>query len=328
MANTSDYVTIYNEAATNDNVGKPVFLLRPLITDDITATLDNVAYMDAIMRDGVLQSHSLSISGGEGKTHYFISGNYFDQEGIIKSSDYKRISSRINIDSEVKPWLKTGVNINISKATTNLIGSSGDGAGGNGGSVIRYAFFRTPAIPIYSDATGDYTDKPSDNYNGDNLYTNLFGDGYSPVGMLAYNNNELISNRLFGKFFIDVTPFKDFKFTSNVGVDFASANQRRFDRNWGTLNRINNPNTLTITDGRFQILTFSNFATYSKLFNKHNFNFLLGTEAIKTENYDVVVSEKNFPDQSSNLVYLGNGLGVTTSNESKTGSALLSFFGK
>lgn len=328
MANTNDYVTIYNEAATNDNVGKPVFLLRPLITDDITPTLANVDYMDAIMRDGVLQSHSLSISGGEGKTRYFISGNYFDQEGIIKSSDYKRISSRINIDSEVKPWLRTGVNINISKATTNLIGSSGDGAGGNGGSVIRYALFRTPAIPIFSDATGDYTDKPSDNYGGDNLYTNLFGDGYSPVGMLAYNNNELISNRLFGKFFIDITPFKDFKFTSNIGVDFASTNQRRFDRNWGTLNRINNPNTLTVTDGRFQILTFSNFATYSKVFNKHNFTFLLGTEAIKTQNYDVVTSQKNFPDQSSNLVYLGNGLGQTTAGESQTGSALLSYFGK
>ena len=103
--------------------------------------------------------------------------------------------------------------------------------------------------------TGDFvfTDKPE--------RFDLLGDGYSPVGMLAYNNNKQISNRLFGKFFVEIAPFKDLKFTSNMGVDFTSGNQRRFDRNWGTGNRINNPNQLTVVDGRFQTLTFSNFAS-------------------------------------------------------------------
>ncbi|HMG92671.1 MAG TPA: TonB-dependent receptor [Chryseolinea sp.] len=327
MADTDEYVSIYNEAATGDNLGKDPILFRPLITEDIKATLPNVSHLDEIFREGVLQSHSLSISGGEGKTRYFISGNYFDQEGIITGSDYNRISSRVNVETEVKTWLRTGVNLNISKATTNIIGSSGDGAGGNGGSVIRYAFFRTPAIPVYT-ATGEFTDKPSDNYDGDNLYTNLFGDGYSAAGMLAYNNNKLISNRLFGKFFIELTPFKGFKFTSNVGVDFSSANQRRFDRNWGTLNRINNPNTLSIGDNRNHTLTFSNFATYAKSFGSHNFNFLLGTESVKAERYEVLASEKNFPDQTEALAYLGNGLGQKATDENQSGNALLSFFGK
>lgn len=319
MTNTEDYVSIYNEAATNDNVGKPSFLQRPLITEAMKSSFPDVDQLDAILQDGVLQTHTISVSGGEGKTHYFLSGNYFDQEGIIKSSKYNRVSSRINIDSEVNSWLKTGVNLNLTKSTTNLIGSSGDGAGGNGGSVIRYAFFRTPAIPVY-DANGDFVDKP-DQFN-------LLGDGYNPVGMLAYNNNEKISNRLFGKFFVELTPFKNFKFTSNLGVDFTSANQRRFDRNWGTGGRINNPNTLTGIDGRFQTITYSNFATYTKSFDQHNFTFLLGTEAIKSEAYEINSSEKNFPDQSPDLVFLGNGLGQKVTNESKAGNALLSYFGK
>jgi len=319
MTNTDDYVKIFNEAATNDNLNKNPLLYRSLITEDIQATLPNVNYVDEILQDGILQSHSISISGGGAKTRYFLSGNYFDQQGIIKSSSYNRISGRMNIDTDVNKWLTTGVNLNITKTATNLIGSSGDGAGGNGGSVIRYAFFRTPAIPVY-DANGEYTDKP-DRFD-------LFGDGYSPVGMLAYNNNERISNRLFGKFFIDITPFKDFKFTSNMGVDFTSANQRRFDRNWGTGNRINNPNQLSVTDGRFQTLTFSNFATYIKSFDDHHFNFLLGTEAIKVSSYEVNASEKNFPDQDTNLVYLGNGLGQKISRESQAGNSLLSYFGK
>ena len=319
MATTDEYVNIYNEAANGDNANKNPLLFRPLITDDIKATLPNVNYIDAILRKGIIQSHSVSVSGGEGKTRYFVSGNYFDQQGIIKGSDYNRISSRINIDTEVKSCLRTGVNINITKATTDLIGSSGDGAGGNGGSVIRYAFFRTPAIPIY-DATGGFTDKP-DRYD-------LFGDGYNPVGMLAYNNNKKISNRLFGKFFVELTPFKGFKFTSNVGVDFASTNQRRFDRNWGTGGRINGINQLSVSDTRNQTLTLSNFATYVKSFDKHSFTFLGGMEAIKSQNYVVNASEKDFADQTADLTYLGNGRGQKSVQENKIGSALLSYFGK
>ncbi len=319
MANTDQYVSIYNEAAVNDNAGKNPLLFRPLITEAIKAGLPNVNWVDAIMREGVIQSHSLSISGGEGKTRYFISGNYFDQQGIIKSSDYNRISARVNVDTEVKKWLRTGINLNLTKAATNLIGSSGDGAGGNGGSVIRYAFFRTPAIPIYQD-NGDFTDKP-DRYD-------LFGDGYNPVGMLAYNNNKLISNRVFGKYFVELSLFEGFKFTSNVGIDITNSNQRRFDRNWGTGGRINGINQLTVTDAQNTSLTFSNYATYVKSFDKHHFTFLLGTESIKIKNYAFNATEKAYPDQTNDLVYLGNGVGQRTTNESKAGNSLLSFFGK
>lgn len=319
MTNTDDYVTIYNEAAVTDNAIKPPFLQRPLITDEIRATLSDVDYIDEILQDGILQSHNISFSGSDGKTRYFISGNYFDQEGIIRSSQYNRLSSRVNIDTEVKKWLTAGVNLNITKETTDLIGSSGDGAGGNGGSVIRYAFFRTPGIPVY-DTNGEFTDKPE-------LF-NLLGDGYNPVGMLAYNENERITNRLFGKFFVDISPIRNLKVTSNLGIDFASANQRRFDRNWGTGNRINNPNQLSVRDGRFQTLTFSNFATYTKTVEDHNFIVLLGTEAIKVTGYEVTASEKDFPDQAANLVYLGNGLGEKATHESTSGNALLSYFGR
>lgn len=320
MANTAQYTEIYNEAANNDNATKtnPLFF-RKLITDDIAATLPDVNYVDEIMQNAVLQTHSISVSGGDDKTRYFVSGNYFGQEGIIQSSDYTRITGRVNVDSQIKKWLKAGVNLNVSKATTNLIGSSGDGAGGNGGSVIRYAFFRTPAIPIYDDQ-GNFTDLP-ERYD-------LFGDGYNPVGMLAYNNNKLISNRLFGKFFVVIEPVEGLKLTSNVGMDFVSQNQRRFDRTWGTNNRINNVNRLDVTDGRVQTIMLSNFLTYTKNFNDHHFTFLLGTESIKAENYSLNTSQKNFPDQESNLVYLGKGLGLIESAESKTGNALASFFAK
>lgn len=319
MANTAEYTSIYNESANADNSGKSALFQRPLITEAMQASFADVDQVDAIMQDGVLQTHTLSISGGEGKTRYFISGNYFGQDGIIKNSDYTRISGRVNIDTQVKKWLKTGINMNLSKATTDMVGSSGDGAGGNGGSVVRYAFFRTPAIPVYDDQ-GQFTDLSS-NYR-------VLGDGYNPVGMLAYNSNKQLTNRLFGKFFVEIEPVKGLKLTSNVGVDFSGQNLRRFDRTWGTADRINNINRLQVADSRFQTVTFSNFLTYTHTSGDHHLTFVLGTEAIKAQNYTTSGSQKDFPDQDPNLTYMGNGLGLTETSESKSGNSLLSYFGK
>lgn len=321
MANTRQYVDIYNEATATDNLTapSPVFT-RPLITEAMANEFADVNQVDAILQKGMIQTHTLSLSGGNDKTRFFVSGNYFDQEGIIKSSSYNRLTGRINVESQVKEWLKTGVNLNLSKSKTNLIGSSGDGAGGNGGSVIRYAFFRTPTIPI-RDENGEFVDLPD--------YPQQQGDGYNPVGMLAYNQNELNQDRVFGKFFVEMDLMKGLKLVSNVGVDITNENQRRFDRTWGTNNRINNVNRLLVIDNRFQTLTFSNFLTYShKLGEKHTLSYLLGTEAIKRQAYYFNGSQRDFADQERQFVYLGQGRGLMDNSEARTGNALASFFAK
>lgn len=319
MANTKEYVKIYNEAANNDNVGKSGIFLRPLITEAMAADFDNVDYIKEIMQDAVIQSHSITASGSTGKTNYLLSVSYFDQEGIIKSSAYNRLTGRANIETEVKPWLTTGMNLNMSRSNRDFIPSSGDGAGGNGGSVIRYAFFRTPAIPVY-DANGDFTDKPD-------LYRFL-GDGYSPVGMLAYNQNHRVSDQLFGKFYTRITPMTGLTWTTNFGFDINHQNQRRFDRNWGTANRINNPNRLTISQANGKTFTINSVLTYTKSFGKNNFVFTLGGESIRNNLYGVAATDNSFPDQKKSLVYLGNGQGIKTSTESETSNSLLSLFGK
>ncbi len=320
MASTSQYASIYNQAANADNPDFPSFLQRPLISSQLESTLPNVNQVKAIMQPNAsLQTHSLTFSGGEGKTKYLVAGSYYKQAGIIKASDYSRLTGRINVESEVKKWLKTGINLNLSGATTDLVGDSGDGAGGNGGSVVRYAYFRSPAIPIY-DSSGNFTDKP-DRYD-------LFGDGYNPVGMLAHNQNKKITDRLFGRYYVTIKPIEGLTITSNIGVDFTNQNQRRFDYNWGTGLRVNNPNRLTVIEDRNRTITFSNFANYTKSFGLHNFTALIGTEAIKTQLYEVVGSDTQFANQNPTLTYLGNGLGIKSLSETNQGNALLSFFGK
>ena len=84
------------------------------------------------------------------KRNIFISGILFNQDGIILNSWYKRYALHSKLNMQLSDKFNMGININFSYSDKNAIGSSGDGFGGNGGSVVRYALFRTPPIPIYN----------------------------------------------------------------------------------------------------------------------------------------------------------------------------------
>jgi len=320
MANRDEYVNVYNQAASNDNafVTDDLFK-RELISKSFADTLPDVNYLNRLFRKAAIQSYGLTASGGSDKTQYLMSVTYFGQQGIIQGSDYDRVTGRINLRTEVKKWFTTGVNLNIARAHTSLIGSSGDGAGGNGGSVVRYAYFRTPAIPVY-DKSGNYVDLPS--------RPDFFGDGYNPIGLANYFNNKKTTDRYFGRLFSILTFAPNLTLTSNLGFDSEHNLQRRFDRNWGTNDRINNPNRLTITNSNTIAWTMNHVLQYNKKIGDHSFSGLVGVEAIRTQGYAANASGMNFPDQNPNLTYLGNGQRTPTVSESKYAFTLLSFFSK
>lgn len=321
MANKEQYVKIYNEAAANDNafIDNPR-LQRKYIEPDFAAGLPDINHLDGIFRNGLIQNQNLMVSGGDDRLTYMISANYFSQEGIIIGSDYDRKSGKVSLTSKISDAIKIGTNINMLQSNNDIIGSSGDGYGGNGGSVVRYALFRTPGIAI-RDQNGEFVDLPE--------RQDLLGDGYNPVGLATYAENNIKQNRLFGDVFMQVQLMPVLSFTSTFGGDIISLQHRRFDRNWGTNNRINNPNRLTIEDGLSKTWTWSNVFSYNTIWNKnHDFSALVGTEAIKGNGYLHSSTQQDFPDQSSILVFLGNGLGNTMVNENRWGYALMSVFGK
>ena len=320
MLNTPEYVELYNEAVDNDNKDiTNATLKRKPITPDIPVA--NTDWMKAIFQDAQIQSHQLSITGGNEKTLFYISGNYFKQEGIILNSWYERYSLRSKLNIDVTDKLSIANNINISYSDRNIIGSSGDGYGGNGGSVVRYALFRTPAIPIY-DQPGVYSDLPQ--------YPNFFGDGYNPVALAMKTDNKEKQYRVFGDLYAEYKISKTLKFKSDVGVDVIMTKDKRFDENYGTNLRINSPNRLLVSSGTNTNLIWNNTLRYTKTFHgNHNVNFIAGTEAISNKNSSHGGTDRNFPDQINNLRFLGNGLNITsrTAFESEQQWALFSLFG-
>ena len=320
MVNTAQYVNIYNAAANNDNPYLPSFVQRPLISDAYAATLPDVNHLKEIFRVAPTETYDLSFSGGNEKTNYNISGSYFIQVGIIYNSGFNRATARANVNSAIKDWLTVNGNLNVYRTSTDIIASNGDGWGGNGSNPVRYAFFRTPAIATY-DNTGNFVDLPE--------HPELFGDGYNPLGVAINTHNLKLDNGYNLKFNSIIKLSGNLSFITNAGLDFNTSNTRRFNENWGTNLRINNPNSLDVDNNYTSTWTVNNVLSYNKTFGQnHNISITAGEESINSTSYDESSSVMNLPDQNLNVVYLSNGLGIRTSSEAKAGYALQSFFGR
>ena len=320
MLNANEYVELYNEAVANDNVDITNATLK---RKPIPAGIDmaNTDWLSAIFQNGVMQSHQLSVTGGNDKTLYYISGNYFKQDGIILNSWYERYSMKSKLNIDLTDKLSIANNINISYSNKNIVGSSGDGYGGNGGSVVRYALFRTPAIPVFND-DGSYSDLP--------LYPNYFGDGYNPVALAVKADNKEKQYRVFGDFYLEYKITKDLKFKTDAGMDVIVTDDKRFDENYGTNLRVNSPSRLSVSTNTNINFIWNNTLRYSKVFNGvHSINAIAGTEAISNKNTIHGGSDHNFPEQIPSLRYLGNGLNITSQNvfEGEQRWALFSLFG-
>ncbi|GAP72716.1 TonB-dependent receptor [Candidatus Symbiothrix dinenymphae] len=194
----------------------------------ITAT----DWQDAVLRTGSTQTHELSVSGGDDKTRYLLSGKYTDQQGIIINSGFERFSGRINLDKELSSNLSVGITASADRSTQDALTtmSSGDSKG-NGTPLAAgitnsmvYALFMPPVLPIH-DATGNYN-----YYNPFELNQNLnySGRAVNPVSDLENSIGQTLSTSLLGNFYAKYKiPYIDglaVKFSAGTNVNYITQN--------------------------------------------------------------------------------------------------------
>jgi len=121
--------------------------------EDPASLGEGTDWQNLIYRTAAIQSHQLTVSGGDVKTHFSLSGNYFDQQGIIIGSDFKRYSLRLNFDHQVSNLLKLGANIFTVYAIDNRIqtGSSSIDAGAVSTSIVGAALGAPPNLEPFRD---------------------------------------------------------------------------------------------------------------------------------------------------------------------------------
>jgi TonB-linked SusC/RagA family outer membrane protein len=168
--------------------------------------------VNAITQPGSLQQHNISISGGTAKTKYYASGNFLDQDGVIKTSNYKKYSGRFNLDQMVGNKFNIGINVTGSREESDnpAIGTSEFQNAG----IILSAIYQPPTVPLVA-ADGSYPLNPD--------YPNV----PNPVSFLTTTDNTVL-NRLMTNVFAEWEIIKDLKAKANFSYDQSSSKRNTY----------------------------------------------------------------------------------------------------
>lgn len=171
-------------------------------------------WQDLIFRTAPIQSHQISVLGGNDKTVFNVSANYFRQDGIVIGSDFTRGSIRLNLDNTVNNRLKVGVNFTTTFTLNNGTVSSTVGEGASNGIIVS-ALFAPPTLTPY-----DELGKPI-------LFGNSFGGRYLDYNNpLAFESQVLNRNtglRLLGNVYADVKIAEGLTYRATLGGDIGNS---------------------------------------------------------------------------------------------------------
>ncbi|MDM1296258.1 TonB-dependent receptor [Sphingobacterium sp. N143] len=267
----------------------------------------DVDWQDELMRTAKQYKLDLSVRGGNQGTKYAWSSSYLDQEGVILNSDYKRFTSRLNVDFNISDRIRIGQSISYTNAVNNRTNAAGSG----NLSIIRSLLIRPPNMSMYL---------PDGTLNG-----YMIGQR-NPVGMALFATNLNKSNRIIGSQYIEVDLFKDLKFRSNVNLDYISMKEDEFMPSILDYREGYNTGAVRASEN----LTWGNesYFTYTKTINAaHNFGAVLGMSFQKWRYDRTGLDGQYFPSddiRTLNAASIISNQGVNIASE----HAMLSYFGR
>ena len=156
-------------------------------------------WVDELLSTGVMQNYTVSYSGGNEKSHYYVSGGFLDQSGIVKSVNYRRFTFQSNSDAQVLKWLKFSNNITFS-ADTKKSGSY------NIGDALK-------ALPIYPVKNEDGS------WSGPDGNSEWYGSTRNPIGPTELNKSQTDGYNFLANLTAELTFTKWLKFKSTFGYD-------------------------------------------------------------------------------------------------------------
>jgi TonB-linked SusC/RagA family outer membrane protein len=260
-----------------------------------------------IFKSAAVQNYQLALSGGRQGTTYYISGNYYNQEGTIIGSGLKRKTIRINLDNQVKPWLKLGINGSYSSTgqTITLTNNSNN----NYGNVIAMAIQQSPDVPVHNvDGT----------YGGPSDVTGLGAmSGGNPVAQATTWHTLLTKNKLQSNVYVQTAFLKDFSFRSDFGSDLNWNNSDAFMPTFTWGRSINSLNTYKVQTNKTTYWNWRNVLTWQKKVQAHELTVMLGQESQKFESNSITASRSKFV--SNDLYSLNLGDPATASSNQNLG---------
>ncbi|TDQ06346.1 SusC/RagA family TonB-linked outer membrane protein [Pedobacter metabolipauper] len=244
-------------------------------------------WQDEVFRRGKMQNHQVSFSGGQDKTTYYTSLNYFDQEGTILGSEFKRVSLRFNIDQQVKSWLKIGLSANGTRSNQRISLTNGSDA------IVTIATANSPAAPVFTPSGGYATTVAVGGYN--------FGNVRNPIALALAREVRNIQTKGYGNLFGELSFTKFLTFRSEVNFDYTVGDNSAFQP---YIDGILTPSKLVEQRSTNVYYGLRNFFNYNQTFGRHNVTALLGHEIQEGEYDQLDASRQNL---TQNIPAIGAG---------------------
>lgn len=272
----------------------------------------NVNWLDVVFNDrALLQSYDLSVSRATDKMNYYVSGSFYDQDGIAQGSTFRRYNIRANADVRASKWLRLGTN---TMTVYEEVQQAEDGEYALYSPISASRFMLPYWNPYRKDGT---VASESDG--------SWKGTGQNPLEWMENNRQINKKYKVLTTVFAEITPIENLTIRSQFGADFT--NSTAFMQSMPSYA----PNNGSGAAGRAAYntlnLTVTNTITYrTTVADKHSLNFLIGQEGVdyRYEGFQVITQGQT----NDFLTTLSSGSRASTWSDATDAYSFLSFFAR
>ncbi len=297
-----------------DANGYPVLnsMLLPKYLDSANtiATSAGTDWFDEITRTGVIQQYNLSVTNGTDKGSYFFSMGYYKNDGLIKYTNFDRLSARMNADYKLFDGIVTiGENFTLNR-TTEVAAP---------GNIINDAMIALPMIPVHT-VDGKGWGGPSSTMPDRQNIANV-----------NYNNrdNKYTYWRMFGDAHININPLKGLNIRSTFGLDYAQKLAMTYTYPYDNGDLLSDTkNAIRMGQEHWTKWMWNAVATYNLDLGKHKIDLMAGTELNKEDDIYLSAYREDFAIISKDYMYPDAGTGTAQAGGGAGSYSLASFFGK
>lgn len=269
-------------------------------------------WLGLVTRDGMVQQNNLSIRGGTKSTKYFLSGNLFNQEGIVKNSGLKRSTVHFSIDQKLTDYVTFGMNMTKSRIKNQNSQLGGDQFENSG--IIRSAIQQSPNI-VAIDEFGNYPINP-DNALEPNPYS------------LLTITDEGVIDRTLTNFYAEIKPLKGLTARVQAGFDQGETSRGNYLPRTTLYGQLENGkatfNTQKKNDDLLDVILTYN----TKIGDDNSFTFMAGYSQSTYRNERASLGNSNFITDAFLWHNMNAGAGTKLTTSSKNEDSYRSYFSR
>ncbi|HYF67980.1 MAG TPA: TonB-dependent receptor [Ohtaekwangia sp.] len=271
-------------------------------------------WQDEMFRNATIQQHRFEITKGGEVSKFYVSGSYFDQDGIMLGTEYKRGNVRMNSEHKISKRITFGqtlyLNYDRRRAEIN---------GGSIGSNIRYVIASIPYLPVYN----------PDNVGG------FFGpqavdasDPTQPVRRAILDENYTTGNGIFATGYLNVKLMDWLTYRFHAGVNISNSINNNFSPSYSSgAGGYDNRGFANISETRSNSVspTLTNQLTVNKSFGKHNLNVDIIAEKQSSRSSFITASGTN---EITDAINIPRGVASPQTNGDIQEQVLISYIGR